>query len=46
VLTAPPTDGAFTNDLVEEAHALLGDSVDINGDGFEEIEVTLNPSGS
>jgi NitT/TauT family transport system substrate-binding protein len=46
VLTAPPTDGAFTNDLVEEAHALLGDSVDINGDDFEEIEVTLNPGGS
>jgi NitT/TauT family transport system substrate-binding protein len=46
VLTAPPTDGAFTNDLVEEAHALLGDSVDLVGDGFEEIEVTLNPGGS
>jgi NitT/TauT family transport system substrate-binding protein len=46
VLGAPPTEGAFTNDLVEEAHALLGDIVDLNGAGFTEIEVTLNPGGS
>jgi NitT/TauT family transport system substrate-binding protein len=46
VLTEPPTDGAFTNDLVEEAHALLGDSVDLVGDGFSPIEVTLEPGGS
>jgi NitT/TauT family transport system substrate-binding protein len=46
VLTAPPTEGAFTNDIIEEAHALLGDSVDINGADFEPIEVTLEPGGS
>jgi NitT/TauT family transport system substrate-binding protein len=46
VLTEPPSPDAFTNDLVEEAHALLGDSVDLNGAGFTEIEVTLNPGGS
>jgi NitT/TauT family transport system substrate-binding protein len=46
VLEAPPTDGAFTNELVEEAHALVGDSVDLVGDGFTPIEVTLNPGGS
>jgi NitT/TauT family transport system substrate-binding protein len=46
VLTAPPTDGAFTNEIVEAAHALLGDSVDLTGEGFEEIEVTLEPGGS
>ncbi len=45
VLTAPPTEGAFTNDLVEEAHALLGDSVDTTGEDFEPIEVTLEPAG-
>jgi NitT/TauT family transport system substrate-binding protein len=46
VLTAPPTEGAYTNEIVEEAHALLGDSVDINGADFEPIEVTLEPGGS
>ena len=46
VLTEPPTEGAFTNEIVQEAHALLGDSVDINGADFEEIEVTLEPGGS
>jgi NitT/TauT family transport system substrate-binding protein len=46
VLTAPPTDGAYTNDVVEAAHALLGDTVDLNGAGFTPIEVTLEPGGS
>jgi NitT/TauT family transport system substrate-binding protein len=46
VLSEPPSEGAFTNELVEEAHALLADSVDLNGADFEEIEVTLNPGGS
>ena len=31
VLTAPPTDGAFTNDIVEAAWALLGDA-DLKGE--------------
>jgi NitT/TauT family transport system substrate-binding protein len=46
VLTEAPSEGAFTNDLVEEAHALLGEDVDINGEDFEEIEVTLEPGGA
>ena len=46
VLTAPPTDGAYTNDIVEAAWALLGDSVDINGADFEPIEVTLEEGGA
>ena len=40
MLTAEPTEGAYTNDIVDEAYALLGDSVDINGADFEPIEVT------
>ena len=46
VLTAPPTDGAWTNEIVEEAIALLGDSVDTTGESFEPIEVTLEPGGA
>ncbi len=45
VLTAPPDEGAFTNELIEEAHALLGDDVDIVGADFEPIEVTLEEGG-
>jgi NitT/TauT family transport system substrate-binding protein len=46
VLTAPPTDGAFTNEIVEAAWALLdGMDLDLFGDGFEPIEVTLNEGG-
>ncbi len=47
VLTAPPTDGAFTNDIVTEAHALLeAGGVDINGDDFAPIDVTLEEAGA
>ena len=46
VLTEPPTEGAFTNEIVEAAHALLGDGIDLTGEGFEEIEVTLEEGGS
>jgi NitT/TauT family transport system substrate-binding protein len=46
VLTEPPSDGAFTTEIVEEAHALIGESVDINGADFEPIEVTLEPGGA
>ena len=47
MLTEPPsTDGAYTNDIVEAAHALLGDSVDIDGADFEPIEVTLEEGGA
>jgi NitT/TauT family transport system substrate-binding protein len=46
VLTAPPTDGAFTNEIVEAAWAMLVDmDLDLFGDGFEPIEVTLNEGG-
>jgi NitT/TauT family transport system substrate-binding protein len=46
VLSAPPTEGAYTNEIVEEAHALLGDSVDLTGEDFEPIEVTLEEGGA
>ena len=46
VLTAPPTDGAFTNEIVEAAWAMLGDmELDLFGEGFEPIEVTLTEGG-
>ncbi len=44
VLTADPTDGAFTNDIVNEAVALL-DGVDLAGAGYTPIDVTLNEGG-
>lgn len=37
VLTAEPSEGSFTNDIVEAAHALLGDTLDINGSDFEPL---------
>jgi NitT/TauT family transport system substrate-binding protein len=47
VLTAPPTDGAWTNDIVNEALQKLGDlGVDTNGSGFQPIEVTLEEGGN
>jgi len=45
VLTEDPTDGAFTNDIVAEAVALL-DGVDLEGSGYSPIEVTLNEGGN
>jgi NitT/TauT family transport system substrate-binding protein len=45
VLTKPPTEGAFTNEIVEAALELLGDA-DTKGNDFKPIEVTLNPGGS
>jgi NitT/TauT family transport system substrate-binding protein len=44
VLTADPGPDAFTNDIVEAAHALLG-GMDLSGSGWEPIEVTLEPGG-
>jgi NitT/TauT family transport system substrate-binding protein len=46
VLTAPPTEGAFTNEIVEAAWALLGDAVDLEGADYVPIEVTLNEGGN
>ena len=46
VLTAPPTDGAFTNEIVEAAWAMLADmDLDLFGPDFAPIEVTLNEGG-
>ena len=47
MLTAPPTDGAYTNEIVEAAWALLADSgLDLFGESYEPIEVTLNEGGA
>ncbi len=47
VLTAAPTDGAFTNEIVEAAWALLGDmGLDLYGEGYTPVEVTLNEGGN
>ena len=47
VLTAPPTDGAYTNEIVEAAWALLGDmGLDLFGEGYAPIDVTLNEGGN
>lgn len=46
VLTAPPTDGAFTNDIVNEALASVSDrGVDTTGADFAPIEVELLEGG-
>jgi NitT/TauT family transport system substrate-binding protein len=44
VLTEDPGDGAFTNDIVTEAIALL-DGVDLQGGEYAPIEVVLNEGG-
>jgi len=41
----PSPEGAYTNEIVEEAWALLGD-LDLTGDDFEPIEVTLVEGGA
>jgi len=47
VLAAAPDEGAYTNEIVEAAWAILeGLGVDIKGEGFAPIEVTLNPGGA
>jgi NitT/TauT family transport system substrate-binding protein len=47
VLSGPPSDGAFSNDIIDEAHALVAArNVDINGSGFSPIEVTLEEGGN
>ena len=46
ILAAVPTDGAFETSIAEEALAnLVADGVDVNGDGWTRIEVTLNEGG-
>ena len=47
VLTAEPTDGAWTNDIVNEALAILADlGVDTAGDGYAPTDVTLEEAGA
>ncbi len=47
VLTAPPTDGAYTNDIVEAAWALLDSmGLDLAGASYAPIEVTLAEGGA
>ena len=47
VLTAAPTDGSYTNDIVTEALALLAElGVDTTGDSFTPMTVTLNEGGN
>ena len=49
VLTAPPTDGAYTNDIVEAAWAMLdemGLGLDLFGEGYAPTEVTLTEGGA
>ena len=46
VLTAQPDADAYTNDIVTEALTMLAEmGIDVNGDGFTPIDVTLNPGG-
>ena len=46
VLTAAPTDGAYTNDIVEEAWTHLQTGADPFGADYAPIEVTLNEGGN
>ena len=47
MLTAPPTDGAFTNDIITEALAMLAaKGADTTGSAFEPMEVTLEEGGA
>ena len=45
VLTAAPSDGAFTNEIIEGAWDLVGDDADLFGNDFSPIDVTLNENG-
>jgi NitT/TauT family transport system substrate-binding protein len=47
VLTAAPTEGAFTNDIVTEALANLDElGIDTTGESFSPIQVTLEEGGA
>jgi NitT/TauT family transport system substrate-binding protein len=47
VITADPTEGAFTNDIVAEAIAALeAEGVDVKGEGFTPITVELKEGGA
>ncbi|MDO8390634.1 MAG: ABC transporter substrate-binding protein [Actinomycetota bacterium] len=47
VLTADPDELAYTNEIIVAAHALLEDlGVNIKGDGYKPIDVTLTEGGA
>jgi NitT/TauT family transport system substrate-binding protein len=47
VLTAEPDEGAYTNEYIQAAlDSLGGEDLDLVGDAYEPIEVTLNEGGS
>jgi NitT/TauT family transport system substrate-binding protein len=47
VLTKEPSEGAYTNEIVEAAWAMLDDAeLDLTGESYEPIEVTLEEGGS
>ena len=47
IITAEPSQDAYTNEYIELALAeLTADGVDVTGEDFEPVEVTLNPGGS
>ena len=46
VLTAPPTDGAFTNEIVEEAWTHIQTDGDPVGADYASIDVTLVEGGN
>jgi NitT/TauT family transport system substrate-binding protein len=45
-ISAEPDEGARTTEIVEAAHALLGDSVDLTGADWTPIEVTPSEGGA
>ena len=45
IISADPGEGAYRTDLTEAAWALLGDSVDLTGEGFTKAEVEVTPGG-
>jgi NitT/TauT family transport system substrate-binding protein len=46
VITKEPEGLAYTNELIEQALAEIGDALDTKGESFEPIEVTLEPGGA
>ena len=47
MLTAPPTDGAYTNDIVTLALTDLNDmGIDTTGESYAPIDVTLQEGGA
>jgi NitT/TauT family transport system substrate-binding protein len=45
LISEPPGDDAWRSDLTEAAWALLGDEVDLKGEGFSKATVEVTPGG-